>query len=56
MKNILSFLEKELGVSFQYTLLEKQEKYSEREIMKTFYSKAHNTRYVIVRSFYKKTF
>lgn len=56
MKTILKFLEKELKVPFQYVLFEEQEKYSERGIMKTCHSKKHNTRYVYVRLFYKKTF
>ena len=56
MKKILNFLEIERDVPFQLALLEKQEKISENQIVKTFYSKTHNTRHVCVKLFYKKIF
>ena len=56
MKELLRFLEKELNTQFQFVLLEQEEKLKDIGVLKTCYSKVHNTRHVAVRLFYKKTF
>jgi hypothetical protein len=56
MKQLLNFLEKELEVPFQFALLEQETKVADNRIVKTCYSKTHNTRHICVKLFYKKTF
>lgn len=56
MKEVLLFLEKDLQVSFQYVLLKQEVYVKDKSILKTCYSKKHNTRHICVKNFYKRTF